>query len=228
VPDDHSGPLATAASDLLNWLDRAGIPARQEFPPVNSDTEATVFVWPLALVPEPDLHTAAGRSPMRLRIRFLLCPVGSAIDLPALLDRILAAADGVRPALIPEAIGPETWQALGVPARIAVLAEVPVQVGRVTPAVPRVRSELELREVPLRPLAGRVVGPGGVALAGVRVEAVGLGHTADTDRSGAFAFTALPAGQPVRLQITGRGLRYHAEVTATAEPVVIQCPIEEG
>jgi hypothetical protein len=75
-------------------------------------------------------------------------------------------------------------------------------------------------------LMGRVLGPAGVAVPGVRVTAAGIGTWARTGGDGAFLLPGLPAG-PVRLLVTGKGLRFHTEVAASAQPVVLHCEFEE-
>jgi hypothetical protein len=221
------GPVIRAGAYLLDLLTSVEIRAVQGIP--NSSEPSAVYVWPLALVPEPDLAMSVGRPPLRLRVRFLLCPTGTADEVMGQLDRVLSVLADTGPEPSPEPVEPSTWDSIGVPPRAAVLVEIPVSVARPSPIVPRVMSELVLRPVPLRPLAGRVVAPGGLPLAGFRVEAVGTGVATDTDPSGGFAFAALPAGDPIRLRLTGRGLRFHTEVAAGAEqPVVIECQIKEG
>ena len=90
--------------------------------------------------------------------------------------------------------------------------DVPVQVPWPAPAIPLVRGPLRVDGAPLRGCTGRLVGPGGVALPGMRVGSPGVGASAYTDRSGGFAFAGVPGAGALRLRLTGRGRRLKAEV----------------
>ena len=80
----------------------------------------------------------------------------------------------------------------------------------------------------MRALSGRLVGPGGVALANMRVEVVGVGASAYTDRSGGFAFAGVPGAGALRRRLTGRGRRLEADVEpGSTDPVTIHCDLEE-
>ena len=118
------------------------------------------------------------------------------------------------------------WQAIGVRQRLGLLFDVPVQFARPVATAPRVTSLPNLVSVSLRQVSGRIVTPGGVPLAGMRV-AVADGTTAThSDTHGHFVLSGVNADQPLRLHVTGRGLRLAAEVAAvSAEPVVITCEI---
>ncbi len=92
---------------------------------------------------------------------------------------------------------------------------------------PLVRQPLRLRSVPVGPLEGVLVGPGGVPLAGARVRLAETGQSAATDAEGRFRLAAALASEAeLRLQIEARGRRF--AVTARAEaPLTITLPLEE-
>jgi hypothetical protein len=218
----------TALTDWLSTVDAVawfGDPATAEAP------ADTLCAWPVAVLPEQAVRTGAVRAPLRLWVRYLLTAPGTTGgDLARLLDPVLtvAATDGpVHVAFEPVPL--ELWRALGLRPRAALLVDVPAQVDRETPRVPLVRAGLALHGTPLERLQGRVVGPGDVPLVGIRVEAPVIGAATYTDNGGRFAFGGLPAGDPARLVLTGRGRQFEAEVTADAQaPVLIRCDFEEA
>jgi hypothetical protein len=223
--DSGAGPLAGATATLLDWLRRAGAPATVT-PPTDADATG-ICVWPLAFLPERRTAGGAVPDPLRLRLRFLVTTGGT--SLPDVLDRVLlaAAVDGGFPLVI-EPITAEIWLSLRARPRAGLLVDMPVRVDRPAPEPIRVTSPLRVEHVPLQPLRGQVVGPGGTPLPGIRVEAVGSNAHTFTDPAGAFAFAGLPSGQQVRLLLSGKGLRLTAEVSvAGSEPVVIHCQTEE-
>jgi hypothetical protein len=152
-------------------------------------------------------------------------PVGAAI---ALLDRVLtamAAADGYQ--LVLEPVPTMLWGASGVP-RPSVLIDVPVQIAVATAAASRVTGELRLQGGGLRSIAGQVLGPGGVVLAGMTVASPATGTSVVTGNNGRFVLAGQPVTSAVLLHLSGRGLHLQVEVDPEAtDPVVIHCPIEE-
>jgi hypothetical protein len=151
-------------------------------------------------------------------------------ELARLLDPVLrAAAAGGDVSVVLEPVPVELWRALDLRPRAALLVDVPAQVDRVTARPPLVRGPLRLDGAPMRSLRGQVVGPGDVPLAGMRVDAPVVGASTYTDDGGRFAFGGLPAGDPARLVLVGRGRQFQAEVNADADaPVLIRCDFEEA
>jgi hypothetical protein len=230
-PDQQLGPVATATTDLVAWLgDAVGAPVRLG-PPADTETEEpAVTAWPLELRADQEARGSGQRLPMRLVLRCLVWVVGDVDGADHPLDRILvAAANATERALVLEPLPPQTWLALGVRPRPALLFDVPVQIARPGPTAPLVRQPVRVREAPMRSLHGRVVGPGDIPLAGMRVEIASTGQATHTDSRGMFAFSGVPAGEPARLRLRGRGRHLLAEVEARpADPVVIHCDIEEA
>lgn len=218
-------PIAGATAELLSWLTRTGVNASVGLP----DGTSAAYVWPLALLPEQTLRTVGGTEPLRLRVRHLVTvdsPAGDGVDA---LDRVLtgAAADPDFPLVI-EPIPGDVWSALGLTPRLGLLVDVHAHVTRTRRIAPRVRSALRMDHVPMRSMRGRVVGPEGVPVAGIRVLAAGTGSATYTDSSGDFVLNGLLSTGTTRLLLSGRGLHLQAEVADSAvEPVVITCAIEE-
>jgi hypothetical protein len=231
--DQPGGPIGTATARLLDWLSTAGVQASVAPPDSGGRSSGAVRVWPLALLPEQAVRVTTGGGPLRLRVRHLLSTgaadpagTGEPVDL---LDRILLAATAEGPVHVPiEPVAADVWRAFGLAPRIGLYADVHSQVSRPAPRPPRVRAPIRLDGSALGRLHGRVVGPSGTPVPGIRVVAIDSGATAYTDNRGQFTFAALPAGRPARLLLSGKGFDLVAEVaTPTTEPVVIHCDFEE-
>ena len=225
--EENTGALARGTAMLLASLADSGVPAELAHPQSAAQTPR-LGVWPVAVLPET--MPAQVGAPLRLRVRYLVFalipadgPITAAMDV---LDRVLVVG---QPYLIPDQVPDELWQSLATPHRLGLLFDVPVQVAPAAPSVPRVTSLPQLATVSLGRLAGRVVTPGGVPLAGMRVTVHDGTATTRTDTRGHFTLAGVIADQPLTLLVTGRGLRLIAEVAAvSAEPVVITCDIQGG
>jgi len=223
-PDEQAGPLARAHAYVLERLATAGAPVEIS-PRPDPQERLRVMVWPVAL--RPETLAAQRGDQLRLQVRYLVAVDGPAPAALALWDRLLQTE---QPYLVPEEVSSLLWQTIGVPQRLGLLLEVPVQYTRPVTTAPRVTALPRLVSISMREVSGRVVTPGGVPLAGMRV-AVADGTTAThTDTNGHFVLSGVNADQPMRLVVAGRGLRLTAEVAAVfgdgaAEPIVITCEI---
>jgi hypothetical protein len=228
------GPTAAALTGLRSFLARAvgdGTTVDIAAPAWSAGTDserARLYLWPLSLL--ADQSTRGGDAPFRLRLRarYAVLAGGPVETAVALVDRVLTALAGEpRYQLVLEPVPSTLWGSSGIP-RPAVLIDVPVQVAVAAPTAPRVTRELQVGVAGMRSIVGRVLGPGGVALPGMTVTAAGTGNSVVTDTSGGFALPGQPAGSPVPLHLSGRGLHLRVEVVPEAtDPVVIHCPIEE-
>jgi hypothetical protein len=230
-PDAQPGPIAGATNDLVAWLgDVAGSPVRLGMPVDGTDAAPALVALPLELRPDQEARGNGQQLPMRFVLRHLVCADGGIEEASRLLDRVLlAAATAPDRALVFDPPAPQTWLAFGVKPRPAVLFDIPVQIARPVPVTPLVRRPLQVRATPLVSLRGRVVGPDDVPLTNMRVEVAGTGRSTQTDSRGRFVLAGVPAGEPARLRLRGRGRYLLAEVeTPQAEPVVIHCNIEEA
>jgi hypothetical protein len=219
--------LSGALADLCDWLSGVlgeATPVRASAPAPSADGPgAGIDVWPLELLADG----ASPDGPVRLRVRHVIVPAGALPDALAVLDRVIAAvAAGDRYRPVFEPLPAHLWTATGIVPRPALVLDVPVQIARAVPAIPRVRGELAVHVVPVRAIRGRVVGPGAVPLPGITVTAGG--RSARTDPHGEFTLPGLPGDRAVPLHLSGRGRHLRADVAAhTAEPVVIHCDFEE-
>jgi hypothetical protein len=219
-------------TDLAVWLSTVDIEAWIGDPGAGDAPAGGLCAWPIAVLADQEVRGSTLRQPMRLRVRYLVTAGGEpgGADAARLLDPVLsAAAAGASVAVVFDPVPVELWRAMGLRPRAALLVDVPAQVERATPRVPLVRGPLTLNGTPMRPLRGRVVGPGDVPLAGIRVEAPVIGASTYTDNGGRFTFDGLPAGDPARLVLAGRGRQFEAEVSTDADaPALIRCDFEEA
>jgi len=218
------GPLGQAAQRLLDCLAAAGVTARLG---AGGDGGEGVSVHPIAIVPEP--LPGKGDQPLRMRLRCLVCAGGPASAALEALDRILQIQ---QPFLVPEEPSTMIWKDLGLKPQPGLLFDVPVQFARAETLAPRVTGEPRLETISLGTVAGRVVAHGGTPLAGMRISTMDGLVTTHTDPRGNFTLRGVPVplstGQPIRLVVAGRGLRFTADVTDVFEPVVINCEIQEN
>ncbi|MFF5180883.1 carboxypeptidase-like regulatory domain-containing protein [Micromonospora sp. NPDC000316] len=224
---DGRGPIETATAELADWLTNAAGEPVPVGPPRADGDAAGLTLWPLDLRPARQTRSSgAVREPYRFTIRYLLCVSGPA-GLPR-LDRVLTAAtsDG-RYQVVLEAGDAPVWSAFGAAPRPALLIDVPAQVDHPTPAAPPVLQPLRLRQLEVRTLTGRVVGPEDQPLAAMRVELPATASAARTGPDGRFRIAGVPHDPdnptPVRLRLSGRGLVLTADVDADEHDIVIVC-----
>ncbi|MFI7219702.1 carboxypeptidase-like regulatory domain-containing protein [Micromonospora maritima] len=220
-----TGAIEAAVADVAAWLTgTAGAPV--PVGPPRDDPDGGLTVWPLELRPARQTATVgAAREPYRFVVRLLVSGGGPAA-LPA-LDRVLAAATTAgRPELVLAAGDPALWRALGVAPRPALLLDVPARIDRPTPTAPPVRQPLRLRQLDMRTVAGRVVGPQDQPLAALRVELVGTAQATETDAAGRFRLVGVPhdpdaPDAPVRIRLIGRGRVHTAELDPNGDDLVV-------
>ena len=181
----------------------------------------------LEVLPTPVLRTPK-RPPLQLTLRYLVTV--SAED-PAEAHRVLgdlafAAMDNPDFDVEVEPLPSPVWLALGLPQRPGFVIRLPLRKERPEPAVRRVQLPLVLRNAPMRPWTGRVVGPGDFPIVAAHVESPQLGQSVETNLEGRFAFPGVPVGMPMkRLRIRAKGLVMDVDVTVAAkknEPIVIR------
>jgi hypothetical protein len=155
------------------------------------------------------------RAPLQLALRYLVTAWADDVHSEhRLLDALVAAAmqeEGLEVVLEPTP--PATWLALECQPRPAFVLQVPVRQARPEPATPRVRGPLVVQGVALAPLAGVVLGPGDVPLAGARVEVPSAAAVAETDPRGWFRFPGLPVEPRQKLvRVRARGRQIDVEI----------------
>ncbi|MCW3819482.1 carboxypeptidase-like regulatory domain-containing protein [Micromonospora sp. DR5-3] len=222
-----TGAIEAAVADLAAWLTGAAGDPVPVGPPRDEPADG-LTVWPLELRPARQTMGSGGaREPYRFVVRLLVSGAGPAA-LPA-LDRVLAAAATAgAPEVVLTAGDPALWRAFGVAPRPALLVDVPAQIARPRPPAPPVRHPLRLRQLDMRTLDGRVVGPERQPLAAMRVELVGTPYATETDHAGRFRLVGVPhdpddPGRPVRVRLVGRGRTLTADLDPADPDLVIVC-----
>lgn len=94
---------------------------------------------------------------------------------------------------------------------------VPVVMKRINPSRPRVLEQAEVESIPVLPLEGRILGPGGLPVVRAIVRVPRLNRKAVCNEHGCFRFSAIPVGAPIRLEIEARGSKIEHEVFAKQE-----------
>lgn len=170
----------------------------------------------------------------RLQLRYLVTTwAEQPSDAHQLLgELVLAAMEEADFEVVCQPLSPEAWTALGAQPRPSFLLCAPMQRQSKALDTPLVRGPLVIQATPLTSLHGVVVGPGGIPLAGARVELPGLQLHKSTDAKGRFSFSAVP-GYPLMGQLVvkarGRELQLSVEQsTSRSEPLLIQFDIHDG
>jgi hypothetical protein len=150
-------------------------------------------------------------------------------------DRVIvalgfAALDRGSPELERDGAGPDLWLALRVPARPALVVREVLERPRFMKRVPLVRRPPVTEYAASRRVAGRIVGPGNIAIAGARIEVASAGLTAFSDHRGEFILAGVPTGPPdPTLFIVAKGVRLTVQAKASSnEPLVISVPLPES
>ncbi|GIH02232.1 hypothetical protein Rhe02_02990 [Rhizocola hellebori] len=237
---DAAGPLAAATSQLASWLKQVtgvavlfGDTTDEQSPDDTAPAVGALRLWPLGLRPETQTRMPGSTDPAAFRVRHLVAPADAPIgpDSLRLLDMVLVAAvQAGEPTICPEPPDALLWLALGTTPRPGLLVDATAHVQHEPPATsPLVLQPLRLQSLDMRPLQGRVLGPGDQPVAGMRVTVAGMSGAAYTDPRGMFQFAAVPQHGPVRLELRGRNRSLIAQVEpGHAEPLVIRCDFEES
>ncbi len=198
--------------ELLEWL-KATVPKTMvslSTPPAEAGDKPLVSCYLLSLATAPPSRGAStgGPAPQQFALRYLISVSATAPeDAHRLLGPLVFAAMDRPGCEVELDMQPaELWLALGVIPRPAFLLRVPLRLARPEPTAGIVLHPIVINQSPLRPLAGRLVGPGDVPLAGARLELPSLQMSTRSDHRGYFIFPPIPAEPlPKELVITARG-----------------------
>jgi hypothetical protein len=122
-----------------------------------------------------------------------------------------------------EPLSPAAWSALGLVPRPSFVLRAPLLCERPEKLAPPVLTEMVIKEALLRPLSGRVIGPGDIAVMGARVELPALQLSTATDFRGWFQFAAVPSDPPIKLlHVNAKGRTISVPVKKANEAVIIR------
>jgi hypothetical protein len=193
--------------------------------------DSAVGLYLLELAESPSPRTS-GPQPLQLLLRYLVTasspdPEEAHRLLGELLFAALETAElEVDMTPLPTAV----WQAFGVAPRPAFILRVPLVKERKARPVRRVLEPLRVEISPVAQLAGVVLGPGDLPLAGARVEVPALNVSTRTDYRGRFHFAAVPqdATEVLRVEARGQELSVAMEHPADPEsPLIVRFPLME-
>jgi hypothetical protein len=121
------------------------------------------------------------------------------------------------------------WAASGTPPRASFTLVTRVRVEPDARPAPLVRNPLTVREAPLHPLAGVVLGPGDVPIADAFIRVPALSVSTRSDAKGRFQFAALPSGTPTDLLVRAKASEFPFTIASTPDqPVVLRLALSEG
>jgi hypothetical protein len=239
------GPLRAADAAVRAWLagvvgDRPVTAALAEDGGSSDATDpAPVFLHLFAVAADRPLADA--RVPRTFRLRYLLSvtdPSGALDVLDAVLaERIAADAGGPATGPAPgtpvggidvEPAPAAVFTALGIPPRPALLIETTARVLPAPVTVPLVTQPVAVDPTFLRPLRGRIVGPGDIGLGAVSVAVDGSDRWVRTGADGAFRLAApVDARGRARVRVAAKGREFTAELEPGGDEILIHCDPRE-
>jgi len=193
-------------------------------PPKDSQDSKGVNLYLLNLANTPSGRSLKELSPHRIVLRYLLTI--SETDPHAMhrmLGELMFAAMGLPEVEVElDSLSPAVWSVLGVVARPSFVLRVPLIRERPEKLAPPVRTEMIIKNASLRPLTGRVMGPGDIAIMGARVELPALKLSTATDSRGRFQFAAVPSDPLIKLlRVNAKGRTISVSVDRPDEEVMI-------
>jgi hypothetical protein len=197
--------------------------------PNRDGQEEGVGLYLFDIAHHPIARDVKRATPRRFSLRYLITtwssdPVLAHRWLGALILAALETKDEFE--MEQEPLPMEFWLALGSAPCPNLRLRAPLIEELVERTHPLVRSPLIVRTSPLRPLRGRVLGPGGEGLMGARVELPSVRLSTRTDAQGRFEFASVPAKpalKQVRIQARGKDVYRNAgDAVERGEPLTIQ------
>jgi hypothetical protein len=188
------------------------------------DSQTGVNLYLLDLVNSPPPRSVKERPPHRIMLRYLVTV--SETDPYAthrMLGELMFAAMALPDAEVElEQLSSAVWSALGLAAQPGFLLRVPLVRERPEKFAPPVRKEMIIKNAPLQPLTGRILGPGDIAIMGARVELPALQISTVADFRGRFQFAAVPSDPPIKLlRVNAKGRTVSVSVERPDEEVMI-------
>jgi len=222
--------------ELLAWIKAQTDADVCLSPPGSRGDQDTVNVYLLRIERDPSPRDGRKKPPLQLVLHYLVTTSGPNLAQAhrLLWDLIVSAAarsetDGWEVDFRP--LPDSTWAAFAVVPQPSLMLRIPVRHEWEQPKQPRVSQPPELEASPSTPLSGKVLGPGGMAISGARLELPSLGLTTATDAGGNFRFVSVPGGKnyPREIIVKAKGQTETIKLRRDAEgkPVHLQFDLVE-
>jgi hypothetical protein len=190
---------------MLAVLERVDVVLSEPGP---SDTEFKgVSLYLLGMSDSPPLRTNS-RPPLQISLQYLVTTWSTdPEEAHRWLGQLLfAAMEHAEFQLDLSPVSPAVWAGFRTSPRPSFRLAVPCRQVRRQPVARPVLQPLVVRQSPVRPLTGRVLGPGDVPVMGARIEIPGTGQYTRTDAQGRFHFAQVPTDPPpAMIEVKARG-----------------------
>lgn len=214
---------------MLDWARRVvpDVPVAIA-PPPSSDAGTGVRISLLSVAPVPAAR-GSKRPPLQLALRYLVTTnADDEADAHRWLGVLAFDAMETREwSVESEPPSIEVWRAFEIAPRPAIVVRVPLKLQRHDREAPLVRKPLVVDMHATTALAGTVVGPGDIPIAGATLEIPSLQLIARTGADGAFRFPQLPAASSIALIVRAKRQTRTLRVS-TGEPLHIRIEGLEG
>lgn len=193
--------------------------------PSDEMTGRCIGMYLMEVVRTPTARGNARRPPLQISLRYL---VTSWAEDPEEAHRMLgelifAAMEKSEFEVESDPSPVALWTAFNTAPRPSFVLRVPLRLERPQEKIPLVRKPPIIKNSPMVPLEGQILGPEGIPLKGARVEVPGLQISTSTDSRGRFAFSAVPVNPPLkRLIITFKGSEH---VFSPEQPITEMAPL---
>jgi hypothetical protein len=192
--------------------------------PAVGQTGSGISLYLLGFAETPPASTAS-RAPLQCTLRYLVSAWAEEPETAheLLVNLLFAAMEAEAYEVELGEISAETWLAFQTIPQPAFILRVLARRPRPEPDVPLV-SEHVVEAVPAVMLFGVLQGPGGIPIAGARVELRNSDRSATTGPNGDFRIANIPAGRPAQLRVIAKGRTFNVTVnqpTTAEKPVVI-------
>ena len=200
-------------------------------PPAANETARGVGLYLMELV---QTQSARGtrRPPLLMTLRYLVTTQAPKPEEAhqMLGTLVIAALENPEFEVEQDPLPISLWTALGIAPRPSFVLRVPFRHERPEKLAPPVRRPIVIKQLPLRSLRGRILGPDDIPIMNARVELPALELYTNTDSKGRFHFAAVPSAPgPRLLRVRAKGQEFSInteQAESDEEPLVIHLKLE--
>lgn len=202
---------------LREWVSEvtAGVEAVLTEPSFPAAGTSVISLYLCEILESPPPRTTS-RPPLQVNLRYLITSWSpDPEEAHRRLGQLLFAAMDNREFQVDlTPVSPAVWAGFGIPPRPSFGLLVPFRQTRHQPLAKPVLQPLVVQQSPVRPLRGRVLGPGEIPLMGARVELPGIGKYTRTDARGFFSFAQVPTDPaPAQIEVKARGRQMRVDLS---------------